>query len=81
MSENTCPNRTEACGNCTGSGNCQDDSEKKIRSCLANVKHKIAIMSGKGGVGKSFVSSLLAVSLAFSVPFLKISSTSSGCSS
>ena len=37
--------------------------ESKIKNNLEKIKHKILILSGKGGVGKSTVSSNLAVSL------------------
>ena len=38
-----------------------DDS--KIKTNLSNIKHKIVVLSGKGGVGKSTVSANLAISL------------------
>jgi ATP-binding protein involved in chromosome partitioning len=38
-----------------------DDS--KIKKSLSNIKHKIVVLSGKGGVGKSTVSANLALSL------------------
>ncbi|MEX2724425.1 MAG: Mrp/NBP35 family ATP-binding protein [Candidatus Freyarchaeota archaeon] len=38
--------------------------KKKVKEKMANVKHKIIIMSGKGGVGKSVVTANLATALA-----------------
>ena len=55
-------------GNCSSCGeNCSD---RKAESLLAeanahsNIKKVIAVMSGKGGVGKSTVTSMLAVAMA-----------------
>ncbi len=39
------------------------ERKKKVEERMRNIKHKIVIMSGKGGVGKSFVASNLAVTL------------------
>jgi Mrp family chromosome partitioning ATPase len=43
------------CGSCTKKGSCT-----KLKANESNIKHIIAIMSGKGGVGKSSVTSMLA---------------------
>lgn len=55
------------CSSCASSDNC-DDKEKmakeKLKNRLSNIKHKVMVMSGKGGVGKSSVSANLAVTLA-----------------
>jgi ATP-binding protein involved in chromosome partitioning len=53
------------CGS-TGSGSPSqtDPQDQKIATALSAVKHKIIVMSGKGGVGKSSVSANLAVALA-----------------
>jgi len=40
------------------------EQELEARKRLARIKHKVAVMSGKGGVGKSFVAASLAVTLA-----------------
>ncbi|MFV2041513.1 MAG: Mrp/NBP35 family ATP-binding protein [Candidatus Hydrothermarchaeales archaeon] len=40
------------------------EEDSKILEKLKNVKHKIAVMSGKGGVGKSTVATNLAIALA-----------------
>jgi len=40
------------------------EEDQKILDKLKNVKHKIAVMSGKGGVGKSTVATNLAIALA-----------------
>jgi ATP-binding protein involved in chromosome partitioning len=42
---------------------CSHASENKVETNLKGVKHKIIVMSGKGGVGKSTVAVNLAVSL------------------
>ncbi|AEA47607.1 Mrp/NBP35 family ATP-binding protein [Archaeoglobus veneficus] len=41
-----------------------DEIEETIKRKMAHIKRKIAVMSGKGGVGKSTVTALLAVHLA-----------------
>lgn len=40
-----------------------DEQDKKIRDKLSQIEHKIMVMSGKGGVGKSTVSINLAIGL------------------
>lgn len=42
----------------------QQVSEEDIKRKMDKIKHKIAVMSGKGGVGKSTITALLAVHLA-----------------
>ncbi|QNB46558.1 P-loop NTPase [Thermanaerosceptrum fracticalcis] len=64
-----CGNTTCGCGEekC-GQGSCNDEnctcgkesSDKKNNNELNHVKHVVAVMSGKGGVGKSTVTALLA---------------------
>ncbi len=40
------------------------DEELEIRMRMSQIKHKILVLSGKGGVGKSTVAANLAISLA-----------------
>lgn len=49
------------CGSCSKS--CSERIEKITTNEKSKVRHVIGVLSGKGGVGKSFVSSLLAVEL------------------
>lgn len=45
-----------------------DPAIELIKNRLSNVKHKILVLSGKGGVGKSTVTSLLGHGLAARFP-------------
>ncbi|VVC90420.1 unnamed protein product [Leptidea sinapis] len=59
-----CPNQNVCASGPTG----PDPAIAIIKEKLSNVKHKILILSGKGGVGKSTVTSLLGNALAASNP-------------
>ncbi len=51
------------CEGCPSSGNCEQEIKKAQLNSRSKVKRVVAVLSGKGGVGKSFVTSYLAVSL------------------
>lgn len=57
----------------TGAASMPDPAIEVIRNRLSNVKYKILILSGKGGVGKSTVTSLLGHALAASSPDVNVS--------
>mgnify|MGYP003327258230 CR=1 FL=1 len=52
------------CEHCASSQGCGDKIEKAKLNNKSSIKHVVGVLSGKGGVGKSYVTSLLAVSLA-----------------
>ena len=52
------------CSSCASRGNCSNEIVKITPAEGVNIKHVIGIMSGKGGVGKSLCTSMLACSLA-----------------
>jgi ATP-binding protein involved in chromosome partitioning len=60
----------EKCDTCSTSNECTDqkkeqyEQEKKLKLNLSKIKHKIAVMSGKGGVGKSTVTANIAMAFA-----------------
>lgn len=59
---------SDSCKGCSSAGSCTTDScssapQKTPAQKMSRVKKVIAVMSGKGGVGKSSVTSMLAVSL------------------
>ncbi|XP_026325182.1 cytosolic Fe-S cluster assembly factor NUBP1 homolog [Hyposmocoma kahamanoa] len=64
-----CPNQN-LCA--SGAANLPDPAIDIIKNRLSNVKHKILILSGKGGVGKSTVTSLLGHGLASRNPDVNV---------
>lgn len=64
--ESDAAGKADACKGCPNRSICEsgeargDTGPSQVRDCLKNVKHKILILSGKGGVGKSTVASQLA---------------------
>ncbi len=56
-----CPN-AQSCA--SGAAQGPDPDVATLKARMAGVKHKILVLSGKGGVGKSTFSSLLAFGLA-----------------
>src|SRR4030042_581306 len=60
---------SEDCPSCGQSGTCSEDEkqahqERKLKETLSHIEHRLMVMSGKGGVGKSTVAANLAVNLA-----------------
>lgn len=61
--------KDSSCQSCASSGSCGADEqqrheEERIEAAMAQVKHKFMVLSGKGGVGKSSVTTNLAATLA-----------------
>ena len=58
---------SESCGSCGGGAGCSGGEcgpeELKLKERLGRIKHKIVVLSGKGGVGKSTVATNIAVAL------------------
>jgi Mrp family chromosome partitioning ATPase len=52
LTKKGCPNQ-QACS--SGEAAKIDPAIQEIKECMKNIKHKILILSGKGGVGKSTV--------------------------
>ena len=62
MSENCNP---QNCSSCPSAGNCNNQPKSMLEepNKMSNIGKVIGVVSGKGGVGKTLVSSLLAVSM------------------
>jgi Mrp family chromosome partitioning ATPase len=67
MAEEKCE-KDSTCETCDQTGSCTQQekeahAQERLKSKLSNIKHRNMVMSGKGGVGKSTVSTNLAVAL------------------
>ncbi|MDD2902717.1 MAG: P-loop NTPase, partial [Syntrophales bacterium] len=61
----TCGADPKSCSGCSPEHHeAPDSAEKEIARTLKKIRHKILVMSGNGGVGKSSVAVNLALSLA-----------------
>ncbi len=56
-------NCDHVCDGCPSADNCGSRIQKAVLNNRSSIKHVIGVLSGKGGVGKSFVTSLIASSL------------------
>jgi len=68
MNQDKC-NKDTTCESCSQENKCSQEekdahSEKLLKRTMENIKYKLMVMSGKGGVGKSTVAANLAVALA-----------------
>jgi ATP-binding protein involved in chromosome partitioning len=71
MSQTDTCSPEESCGSCHTADTCdaqtqQRHMEERLAAKLSTIKHRLVVMSGKGGVGKSTVATNLAVALAAS---------------
>jgi ATP-binding protein involved in chromosome partitioning len=69
MSEKVECSSGATCGTCGSTSSCDTAAQAKhteeiLQTKLSNIKHRLVVMSGKGGVGKSTVAVNLAVALA-----------------
>ncbi len=63
MSEKKCDMKKKECETCSKKDSCEEFRDEKLKKAVSRIKHKIVVLSGKGGVGKSSVAVNIAVGL------------------